>query len=196
MRISAKTIAFTALLAAVICAVSPWTIPLGPIPLSLASLGVYLAACVLDCKHGVAAVVAYVVIGGVGLPVFSGARGGFGALVGPTGGYIIGYIVLALAEGLIIDFFAKEKRIRLYPVAMVAGTALLYALGTGWYMAQTGVELLPALAVCVLPFLAGDAVKIVAATAVGFPVRRALRKTVLIGREKAESKTENGEEKR
>ena len=63
-------------------------------------------------------------------------------------------------------------------------------------MAQTGVELLPALAVCVLPFLAGDAVKIVAATAVGFPVRRALRKTVLIRREKAESKTENGEEKR
>ncbi len=111
MRISAKTIAFTALLAAVICAVSPWTIPLGPIPLSLASLGVYLAACVLDCKHGVAAVVAYVVIGGVGLPVFSGARGGFGALVGPTGGYIIGYILLALAEGLIIDLFAKEKRI-------------------------------------------------------------------------------------
>ena len=196
MRISAKTIAFTARLAAVICAVSPWTIPLGPIPLSLASLGVYLAACVLDCKHGVAAVVAYVVIGGVGLPVFSGARGGFGALVGPTGGYIIGYIVLALAEGLIIDLFAKEKHIWLYPVAMVAGTALLYALGTGWYMAQTGVELLPALAVCVLPFLAGDAVKIVAATAVGFPVRRALRKTVLIRREKAESKTENGEEKR
>ena len=196
MRISAKTIAFTALLAAVICAVSPWTIPLGPIPLSLASLGVYLAACVLDCKHGVAAVVAYVAIGGVGLPVFSGARGGFGALVGPTGGYIIGYIVLALAEGLIIDLFAKEKRIWLFPVAMVAGTALLYALGTGWYMAQTGVELLPALAVCVLPFLAGDAFKIVAATAVGFPVRRALRKTVLIRREKAESKTENGEEKR
>ncbi len=182
MRISARTVAFTALLAAVICALAPWTIPLGPIPLSLASLGVYFASCVLDCKHGTAATVVYVLLGAAGMPVFSGGRGGFGVIAGPTGGYIIGYIFLALAGGLLIDLFGKEKRAWVYPLAMIAGTVVLYAFGTGWYMIATDAGFLPALAVCVLPFLAGDAVKIAAATAAGFNVRRALRRTVLVPR--------------
>lgn len=174
MKISAKTIAFTALLAAIICALSPWTIPVGIIPVSLASFGVYLASCVIDFRHGTAATIAYVLIGGIGLPVFSGGRGGFGIIAGPTGGYIIGYIFLALIAGLLIDIFGKTARIWVYPLAFIAGTAVLYAFGTGWYIVSTGADIVTALGVCVLPFLIGDGVKIAIATAVGFPVRRAV----------------------
>lgn len=182
MKISARTIAFTALLAAVICALAPWTIPVGVIPISLATLGVYLAAVVIDAKHGAAAVLTYIALGAIGVPVFSGGRGGFGVIAGPTGGYITGYFFLAVIAGLIVDAAGGEKRVWIYPIAMTVGTVALYAFGTGWYMISTGAEFAPALAACVLPFLAGDAVKIAVATAVGFPVRRALRKTVLRAR--------------
>lgn len=179
MKISSRTIAFTALLAAIICAIAPWTVPIGPIPVSLATFGIYIASCVIDAKHGTVATIVYVVLGAIGVPVFSGARGGFGVMAGPTGGYIVGYVFLAVVTGLLIDFLGREKRIWIYPIAMIAGTAVLYAFGTAWYMISTGAGIGAALIVCVLPFLIGDGIKIAAATAVGFPVRRALRKTVL-----------------
>ena len=174
MKITAKAIAFTALLSAIICALSPWTIPVGIIPISLASFGVYLASGVIDFRYGSPATFAYVLIGGIGLPVFSGGKGGFGVIAGPTGGYIIGYIFLALIAGLIIDLFGKSTRIWVYPLAFIAGTAVLYALGTGWYIVSTGADIVTALGVCVLPFLIGDSIKITVATVVAFPVRRAV----------------------
>lgn len=180
MKVSARTIAFTALLAAIVCVLAPWTIPVGPVPISLATLGVYLACCVIDCKHGVVATLAYVLLGAIGVPVFSGGRGGFGVLAGPTGGYIVGYVFLAFVSGLLIDLFGREKRVWVYPLAMIAGTVALYAFGTAWFMISTGSSSLgAALLTCVVPFLAGDGIKIAAATAVGYPVRRALKKTIL-----------------
>lgn len=177
MKIQVRYIAAAATSAAVICALAPWTIPVGPVPITLATLGVYLASCVVDYRHGVAATVAYVAAGAAGLPVFSGGSGGFGVLAGPTGGYIIGYIFLALTAGIIIDIFG-EKRVWVYPLAMVFGTAVLYLFGTGWYMLSSGADAASAVVVCVLPFLPGDCVKIAAAAAVGHAVRRALKKTV------------------
>ena len=168
MKISSRTIAFTALLAAIICAIAPWTVPIGPIPVSLATFGIYIASCVIDAKHGTVATIVYVVLGEIGVPVFSGARGGFGVIAGPTGGYIVGYVFLAVVTGLLIDFLGREKRIWIYPIAMIAGTAVLYAFGTAWFLivyTRTGaITLGVVLAKCVLPFLLPDAVKLALAT--------------------------------
>ena len=174
MRINTKSMAFTALLAAIICALSPWSVMLGPIPLSFGSLAIYIASCLLDKKHGTVAVTVFVALGAFGVPVFTGFTGGFAKIAGPTGGYIIGYIFCALVIGLLVD--ALEKRIWAYPVAMIAGTAVLYAFGTAWFVFQSGADWLSALAVCVLPFLIGDAIKIVVATALCFKLRFLLKK--------------------
>ena len=86
----------TALFAALLCVTAPFSISIGPIPISLATFTVYVAALVCGWKGGCLAVAAYLVLGAVGLPVFSGFMGGFERLVGPTGGYLIGYIPCAI----------------------------------------------------------------------------------------------------
>lgn len=189
MNVTVKRIAFTAVLAAVICALSPWTIPIGPIPLSLASFGVYIAACIVDWKTGTISVFSYVVIGAIGLPVFSGGGGGFGKLAGPTGGYIIGYIFCALIIGVLVDIFGKRRVIGkiIYPLSMIVGTVVLYAFGTFWYMWQTPVAFGAALLVCVVPFLIGDAVKIAISSVICPTLRKTLKRTLL--REKAVANT-------
>ncbi len=169
-----KNMVFTALIAAVLCAVSPFTIPVGPIPLSLTTLVIYLAALTLNWKYGTLAVVIYLLIGIVGLPVFSGFHGGAQWLVGPTGGFLIGYIPCALIVGLIINIHENKKW--LYPVSMVLGTAVLYTCGTVWIMMSLKYTLAAALMACVVPFLIGDAVKIVLASVIAPILRKALKK--------------------
>ncbi len=163
-----------ALMAAVLCVLAPWKIPVGPVPITLASFGVYLAAGVLGPLEGTAAVVLYVLLGAVGVPVFSGFTGGAGCLLGLTGGYIIGYIPCAAVSGLLMGRNAPLWRRAL---ALVAGTAVLYALGTAMYCLLSGKALLAALAACVMPFLPLDAVKI-GVCAVALPLLWRLRSRV------------------
>ena len=169
-----KQLVRIALMAAVLCVLAPWKIPVGPIPITLASFGVYLAAGVLGPLVGTIAVVVYVLLGAVGVPVFSGFTGGAGCLLGLTGGYILGYIPCAAVSGLLMGRNAPLWRRAL---ALVAGTAVLYALGTAMYCIQSGKALAAALAACVLPFLPLDAVKI-AVCAVALPLLWRLRQKV------------------
>ena len=87
-----RDLTLTALFAAILCVAAPFSIPVGPIPITLATFAIYLAAIVLGKKYGTLAVVIYILLGAVGLPVFSGFSGGFQKIVSATGGYIIGYI--------------------------------------------------------------------------------------------------------
>ena len=125
--------------------------------------------------------VVYVLIGAVGVPVFAGFRGGISVLAGPTGGYIIGYIMAALIIGLILDkWFRSENRStgRTYAVlalAMIAGLAACYLLGTLWFIVSTGTGVWASLTACVFPFLIGDAVKIIAAIILVKKLRPLLR---------------------
>ena len=168
-----RDLTFTAIFAALICVAAPWTVPVGPIPITLATLAVYLAAAVLGWKKGTVAVVVYLLLGAVGVPVFSGFSGGFARLIGPTGGYLVGYIPCALLTGLVSDRFPKPWG---YAVGMVLGTVVLYALGTAWFCVQSGSELGHALAVCVVPFLIGDAIKIAAAIVLASILRPVLER--------------------
>ena len=171
-----RDMTLTAVMAALICVAGPLTVAIGPVPLSLATFAVYMAGAALGPKRGAAAVGLYLVIGLAGLPVFSGFSGGFQKLAGVTGGYLLGYLPCAALTGLGAAGSPPANRFRL-PLMMAAGTAVLYAIGTAWFMIQTGNSLGGALSLCVLPFLPGDAVKIAAVTALAGPVRRAVARS-------------------
>ena len=170
-----KDMTITAVMAALLCVAGPLSISIGPIPLSLASFAVYLAGAVLGAKKGTLAVAIYLLLGLVGVPVFSGFQGGFQKLIGVTGGYLVGYLPCALITGLgVCENHEKQPPKWLLPVCMVIGTAVLYFIGTAWFMIQTKNTLAAAMGMCVVPFLLGDAVKIVAASLIAWPVRKAV----------------------
>ena len=169
-----KDMTLTAVMAALICIAGPLTIAAGPVPLSLATFAVMLAGAVLGKKRGTAAVGLYLLIGIIGIPVFSGFSGGFQKLAGVTGGYLVGYLPCAFLSGLGAERAEEESRIWILPAKMAAGTAVLYTIGTAWFMIQSGNALGTALSLCVVPFLPGDAVKIAAAVMLTVPVRKAV----------------------
>ena len=168
-----KDMTLTAVMAALICIAGPLVIPIGPVPLSLATFAVYLAGTIPGKKRGTLAVALYLLIGIAGVPVFSGFSGGFQKLAGVTGGYLIGYLPCAFLSGLGVERSEKRSRIWILLAMMAAGTAVLYTIGTAWFMIQTGNAFSAALTLCVAPFLPGDAMKIAAATALTVPVRKA-----------------------
>lgn len=136
---------------------TPWGVPV-----NLALFAVYLAGVMLGPVRGTAAVAVYLLLAAVGLPVMAGFQGGFGALLGRTGGYAVGYLLAALTVG----FACRRRRgFAALCAAMALGCAGCYLFGTVWFMVLTGADLLTCLTLCVLPFLPGDAVKILLAAA-------------------------------
>lgn len=153
-----------AMFAALTALLSQFSVPIGPVPINLATFSVFLAGGVLGARGGLLSQVVYILLGASGLPVFAGFRGGAGAIAGPTGGYIIGYAAAALAVGLLAGP-AGRGMLRL-AAAMAAGLAICYFLGTAWFMFVTKRALWESLTLCVFPFLIGDALKIAAAATV------------------------------
>ncbi|MBE6777864.1 MAG: biotin transporter BioY [Ruminococcaceae bacterium] len=152
-----------ALLTAVLCVLAPVTVPVGVIPLSAATLGVYLVAGMQKVHTATLSVAVYILLGALGVPVFAGYNAGMGLLTGITGGFLIGYVACAAVSSAIIGGKIKGWRV---PLAFVAGTLVLYIIGAGWYMWQTACTITTALSVCVLPFLVWDGIKIAAATGI------------------------------
>lgn len=163
----------TAVMAAVVAAIAPFSIHIGPIPLSFCSLGVYLCAVLLGGARGTAAVGIYLLLGAVGMPVFAGFVGGVQAFAGPTGGYLLGYLPCAAVIGFGVSRFG-ERRPAVWVLFLTLGTAVLYLCGTAWYVISTGTPVAAAIAACVLPFLPGDAAKIAVATA-AYPLKKLLK---------------------
>ncbi|MDR1156959.1 MAG: biotin transporter BioY [Oscillospiraceae bacterium] len=156
--IRARDLVFCALFAALSAVLSPLTIPIGPVPVGLAHVSIFLAAGLLGAKYGAVSQVVFVLLGVMGVPVFSGFRGGLGVLAGPTGGFIVGYILCAFLVGLWLD--RRGRSLRVLVPAMVCGQLVTYLPGLLWYMYLTQTGLGAALLVCVLPFFVGDAAKI------------------------------------
>ena len=164
-----------ALMTALICVAGPLSISIGPIPLTLSNFAVYLAAAVLGAKYGPISVALYLLIGAIGVPVFSGFTGGVQKLIGVTGGYLAGYVPGAFIGGLAVKpGQTVPERKWLLPLCLVLGTLVIYILGTAWFMLQSGNSLASALGLCVIPFLPGDVIKIIAVTLLAWPIRRAI----------------------
>lgn len=158
-----KNMALAGLFAA-LTAVGSWiSIPLGftPVPMNLATLAVFLTGGLLGAKNGTRSIVVYALVGAVGVPVFAGFRGGLSVLAGPTGGYIIGYILAAFLVGILVK---NDSGIIRIAASMIAGLAACYALGTAWFIISTHTGFAAAMMACVVPFLPGDAIKIAAGT--------------------------------
>lgn len=154
-----KAITTTALMTAVLCILGPISIPIGPVPISLVNMAIYVTMYVLDAKRGTIAVCLYLLIGAVGVPVFSNATAGVARLVGPTGGYLIGYVPMAFLIGLAVERIWKKKFLCM--LVMEAATWIPYLLGTLWLSIQANMTFPAAFAVGVLPFIIEDLIKIV-----------------------------------
>ena len=186
-KLTTYQLTLTAVMAAVICVLGPISIaiPVSPVPISLASMAVYLAVTVLGMKLGTLSCLIYLLLGLVGIPVFAGGSAGAAKLFGPTGGYLIGYLFLALIAGAFVGRFAenKWKNIAFAALGMILGTIVLYALGTAWLAYSAGMDFQAALWAGVIPFIPGDLVKMVIAVLLGSAVRgRLLRAGVLKGK--------------
>ena len=177
-----------ALFAAVTCVLAPFSIPIGPVPLSLTTLVLYVSIYVLGWRRALVSYTVYLCLGMVGLPVFSGFEGGIGKLAGPTGGYLIGFLFMIPICGLLIAVLNRRMPERgivsgKYSaggiVSMILGTAVMYAFGTAWFCISTGTGPAAALAVCVFPFVIGDLLKIIAASLAGPAIERQLRQNIV-----------------
>ena len=162
-RSKTTDMALTGMMTALICILGPLSIPVpvSPVPVSLVQLGIYLSVYILGKRRGTLAVLLYVIIGAVGLPVFSGFSGGFAKLVGPTGGYILGYVFMAYFAGLVIERSSGDI------IAVFAGfavaNALCYVPGTLWLSFQMGTGFKKALLLGVVPYVPADLIKTIAA---------------------------------
>ncbi len=164
MKTKTRTLVLCALFAALTAVFSQiaLVLPITQVPFNLATLAVFLAGGLLGAGAGAVSQVVYVLLGAVGVPVFAQFSGGFQVLIGPTGGYIFGYIAGAWVIGFLIGKLPRRSFL-FYVLAMVAGLAACYALGTVWYMFLTKANLGAALMLCVVPFLLVDALKIILA---------------------------------
>ena len=166
-KIRTKQMVLIALMTAVTCVLGPLSIPLpfSPVPISLTNFAIFLAIFVLGMKSGTISFIIYLLLGAIGVPVFSSFRGGLQVLAGPTGGYLIGFIFLALIMGFALEHFDRK----LVPtiIGMIIGMAVCYAFGTVWLAKLLSLSFKEGLMMGVIPYLPGDAAKIIIAAIVG-----------------------------
>lgn len=166
-----KDLVLCAIFAAIISIFSVITIPIGQVPVTMSVFGILLTSYILGPRRATIATAIYILLGAVGLPVFSGFRGGLPVLFGATGGYIISYIPVAIVAGIV---FSKRKTF----FGAVAGggvsVIICYLLGTIQLMIVTNMPFVEALGVGVIPFIIFDAIKIVVASIVGIGVSKRL----------------------
>ena len=161
-----RDLAYIALMAALMAVCSWIILPVGPVPFTMQTFGVFAALGLLGGKRGFLSVLLYLFLGMVGLPVFSGFSSGLGALLGATGGYLLGFLALALIYWAITAQAGTSLPVMV--AALVLGLAVCYAFGTAWFLliytggGHTG-TLLGTLTLCVFPYIIPDLIKLAAA---------------------------------
>lgn len=176
--LSVKTIAAIGMITAVTCILAPLSIPIGPVPVSLTNLVIYFGLYILGWKKGTISYCVYLLIGLVGVPVFSAFTAGPQKLLGPTGGYLIGFIPMAVIAGIFIEKSRRKAALSL--VGMILGTVVCYGFGTAWLAVSAHMDFRAALAVGTLPFLAGDLLKMLLAVVIAPQIYNALQRADLL----------------
>lgn len=151
---------------AVLIAVCSWISIPASVPFTLQTMGVFVTLGILGGRRGTMAVLVYLLLGMIGIPVFAGFRGGIGVLAGNTGGYLVGFLFSALVMWGMERLFGKSRRV--LAISMVLGLLVCYAVGTAWFMfvytQNTGsIGVGAVLSWCVIPFVIPDLIKIAAA---------------------------------
>jgi biotin transport system substrate-specific component len=171
-------IAYVGIFTAIIAIFSWISIPTA-VPFTLQTFAVFLALGILGGKLGFFSVLVYIILGAVGIPVFAGFSGGMSHLLGTTGGYIVGFLLLAGAYWLITALAGEKFYIKI--IGMVVGLLLCYTFGTAWFMyvyiAKNGpVTLMRVLGWCVFPFIIPDAVKLALAIIISSKLSKFIKK--------------------
>jgi len=146
--------------------------PMG-IPVTMQTFAIILAAVVLGSRLATISTTVYLLLGAVGVPVFAGFTGGIGKFMGPTAGFLLSYPIIAFIIGFGMDH-RKAFRGALV-LALAAGTLVNYTMGVAVYCLITGNPIIAGITACVLPFIITDIIKIVAASLLGFAIRKRLR---------------------
>ncbi len=173
MNSKLTSLTFTALITAILCVLSPIAVPLpAPMPaITLSTFVLYFSGCVLGTKYTCMSLFLYLLLGCAGIPVFANGQAGLQVLIGPTGGYLLGYFFIALLTGWAASFGSKKA-----PLGMLIGTLLCYLTGTLWLSYIYKLPFTAAVLSGVLPFLPGDAFKLIAAAIITPPVKRQLHR--------------------
>ncbi len=161
-RFRVNDLVYTAIAAALI-AVCAWISIPTVVPFTLQTFGVFLVLSLLGARRGTLAILVYILLGAVGVPVFSGFSGGPGILFGNTGGYIVGFLAMGGAYGITVRLMGKSLRSEI--LGLLLGLLLCYTLGTVWFMvvysrSKGAVELGAVLSWCVIPFIIPDLIKL------------------------------------
>ena len=154
-----------ALITAIICIIAPFSIPIGVVPISFTNFILLLSLYLLSTKESLISYAIYLLIGLIGIPVFSGFTSGPSKLFGPTGGYLIGFIFLILISGICVNKFPNKSILCFF--SMIIGSIVVYLFGSLWLAYQAKLTLLAAVATGVLPFVLGDLIKIILVLLIG-----------------------------
>lgn len=166
-----RDLCYIAIATALMCALSPVSVPIGIVPISLATFVVYLIGCLYKPLHATISVLLYILLGILGLPVFSKFQGGFSVILGPTGGFILGYLPAVFLQSLIVT--SKKEKKAAYILSILLSTLIIYAFGLVWFLIVTNGKYTfhQAMISCVYPFLVGDAVKLVISVQISYKLR-------------------------
>lgn len=165
---SARDLSFTAV-SAVLITVCSWIVVPYTVPFTMQTFGIFFSFAVLGGRRSFFAVLVYILLGMVGLPVFSGGMGGIGVILGPTGGYIAGFLLSAIVYSVIEKYFGMIR-------SMVIAQFVCYISGTAWFMLiSDGAGFISVATVCVIPFVIPDAVKIIAAATAGKTLKKRIK---------------------
>jgi biotin transport system substrate-specific component len=151
------------------------TIPLSPVPITLQTFFTYLAGAILGSYLGALSQIIYLLLGGMGLPVFAGSKAGFGVLVGPTGGYLLGFVAGAFVIGKLVEI-KDNPGFAWILISMSIGTLAIYLFGVIQLSIWMRISIYQSISFGVLPFLIGDSLKMLTASFVTLKVRYRMKK--------------------
>lgn len=179
MKFSVKEIVLIGIFAALTAIMAQISIPLKPVPITFQIFAVFLSAFILGSKCATFSQIVYVLLGAIGLPVFSKFSGGTQIILGPTGGYIIAFPIVAFVVGKLVEKKAEPSKIYLISVALL-GLILCYSLGAAQLGFILKLSVQKSLSLGVLPFIPLDIVKLIIASVLGYEIRKILLKANLL----------------
>ena len=172
-RITVRDITYIGVFAAIIVVMAQLSIPMpAGVPMTMQTFAITLAAVVLGAKLSTFASLVYILLGAIGLPVLANFTGGFEKFIGPTGGFLLSFPIMAFIIGLGVDYGKKFGFI--YLIALVLGTVMNYVVGLAMFCALTGGTVMAGLTACVIPYIPTAIIKAVLATVIGFQIRKRL----------------------
>lgn len=177
-KLSTRQLTLIGLMTAITCVIAPFSIPIpfSPVPISFTGLALFISLYVLGTKKAFISYTVYLLLGVIGLPVFSGFSGGMGKVVGPTGGYLLGFFFLIWIAGYFIDRWPSKKVMTIS--GMMLGVVVCNTFGTIWLSRLLGISFVTGLASGVIPYIPGDIAKIIIAAFIGPVLRKSVRNSL------------------